>query len=168
MNKRFVPILLIGPLLAMDLFLPGALKLAVAADEETRPPVMQEPASRTIAQSRSLLFEVLSARARDDAARPAAAASDSAKPGTAWDRERAFVEMERLRAEIVTLTGLGAAQKELLLWNRERLKTGAAPAVLPALLCREAEIGAWCSLLPGTFGTQRSAPGNRQARDESR
>ena len=168
MNKRFVSILLTGTLLAMGPFPPGALQTAIAADKETRRPGMQEPASRIIARSRSPLFEALSARARDDAAQPAAGTGDGARPGAAWDRERAFVEMERLRAEIVTLTGLGAAQKELLLWNRERLKTGAAPAALPALLCREAEIGAWCSLLPATFGARRGAPGNRQAKDESR
>ena len=171
MKKRFVSILLTGTLLAMGPFPPGALQTAIAADKETRRPGMQEPASRIIARSRSPLFEALSARARGDAAHArgdAAGTGDGAGPGAAWDRERAFAEMERLRAEIVTLTGLGAAQKELLQWNRERLKTGAAPAALPALLCREAEIGAWCSLLPATFGARRGAPGNPQAKDESR
>ena len=50
------------------------------------------------------------------------------------------------------LGGLRGAQRELLQWNRERIKTGRAPAVLPARLCREAELGAWCALLPATFG----------------
>ena len=56
----------------------------------------------------------------------------------AWDRERAFAGMEGLRAEIVMLSGLHGAQRELLQWNRERIKTGRAPAVLPPRLCREA------------------------------
>ena len=42
----------------------------------------------------------------------------------AWDRERAFAGMERLRAGIVVLGGLRDAQRELLQWNRERIKTG--------------------------------------------
>ena len=70
----------------------------------------------------------------------------------AWDRERAFAGMERLRAGIVVLGGLHGAQRELLQWNRERIKTGAAPALLPARLCREAALAAWCPLLPATFG----------------
>ena len=113
---------------------------------------------------RSPLFEALAARASEDAARPAVNRPD---PAAAWDRERAFVEMERLRAEIVTLSGLGAAQKELLLWNRERIKTGAAPAFLPPRLCRQSSLGAWCPLLPATFGALRKAPGKRQTKDES-
>ena len=45
-------------------------------------------------------------------------------PDMVWDRERAFAGMERLRAEIVMLSGLHGAQRELLQWNRERIKTG--------------------------------------------
>ena len=78
----------------------------------------------------------------------------------AWDRERAFAGMERLRAEIVVLGGLHGAQRELLQWNRERIKTGRAPAVLPSRLCREIPLGAWCPLLPATFGVaSRAAAG---------
>ena len=69
-----------------------------------------------------------------------------------WDRERAFAGMERLRAEIVVLGGLHGAQRELLQWNRERIKTGRSPALLQARLCREAALDAWCPLLPATFG----------------
>ena len=65
--------------------------------------------------------------------------------------------MERLRAEIVMLSGLHGAQRELLQWNRERIKTGRAPAVLPARLCREIPLGAWCPLLPATFGVASRA-----------
>ena len=50
------------------------------------------------------------------------------------------------------LGGLHGAQRELLQWNRERIKTGRAPAVLPPRLCREMPLGAWCPLLPATFG----------------
>ena len=75
----------------------------------------------------------------------------------AWDRERAFAGMERLRAGIVVLGGLRDAQRELLQWNRERIKTGRAPALLPARLCREAALAAWCALLPATFGAASRA-----------
>ena len=79
----------------------------------------------------------------------------------AWDRERAFAGMERLRAEIVVLGGLHGAQRELLQWNRERIKTGRAPALLPARLCREVALAAWCPLLPATFGVLgRAAAGS--------
>ena len=67
--------------------------------------------------------------------------------------------MERLRSEIVTLSGLRRAQLELLQWNRERIKTGRSPALLQARLCREAALSAWCPLLPATFG----AAGRRNA-----
>ena len=80
------------------------------------------------------LFEALEIRASEEAARQIAGAAEAAHrdPGTAWDRERAFAGMERLRAEIVVLGGLRDAQRELLQWNRERIKTGRAPALLPA------------------------------------
>ena len=91
-----------------------------------------------------LLFEALESRASEDAARRKAGAGEDARSVEAWDRERAFAGMERLRAEIVVLGGLHGAQRELLQWNRERIKTGRAPAVLPPRLCREAELGAWC------------------------
>ena len=59
------------------------------------------------------------------------------------------------------LSGLHGAQRELLKWNRERIKTGRAPAVLPARLCREMPLGAWCPLLPATFGVAgRAAAGS--------
>ena len=82
-------------------------------------------------------------------------------PDMAWDRERAFAGMEGLRAEIVMLGGLHGAQRELLQWNRERIKTGRAPAVLPPRLCREMPLGAWCPLLPATFGVASRAPPDR-------
>ena len=111
----------------------------------------------------SPLFEALEIRASDEAARQIAGTGEAAHRdlGTAWDRERAFAGMERLRAEIVVLGGLHGAQRELLQWNRERIKTGRAPAVLPPRLCRERPLGAWCPLLPATFGVaSRPAAGS--------
>ena len=75
-----------------------------------------------------------------------------AKAAEAWDTARAVAGMERLREEISVLTGLAAAQAELLAWNRVRAKTGAGPAVLPAGLCAEAALAPWCRVLPATFG----------------
>ena len=100
----------------------------------------------------SPLFEALENRTSEDAARRVAVAGEDARSVEAWDRERAFAGMERLRAEIVMLGGLHGAQRELLQWNRERIKTGRAPALLPTRLCRKAEFDAWCALLPATFG----------------
>ena len=105
------------------------------------------------AQPHSALFEALEVRAIEKLARQIAGTGHVTNPGMAWDRERAFAGMERLRAGIVVLGGLHGAQRELLQWNRERVKTGRAPAILPARLCREAVLSAWCPLLPATFGT---------------
>ena len=144
---------LIGAALTVVLVLPGAA--------DTRPVAGQELANGTQVRPRSPLFEALAARASEDAARPAVNRPD---PAAVWDRERAFVEMERLRAEIVTLSGLGAAQKELLLWNRERIKTGAAPAFLPPRLCRQSSLGAWCPLLPPPSVRYAKRPANDKQR----
>ena len=77
---------------------------------------------------------------------------DPAKAAEAWDTARAVAGMERLREEISVLTGLAAAQAELLAWNRLRAKTGTGPAVLPARLCTDAALAPWCRVLPATFG----------------
>ena len=126
----------------------------------------QEPAAGAPIPARSPLFEALERRATDDAARRRAGARSVEAAGSVepWDRKRAFAEMERLRAEIVMLGGLRGAQQELLLWNRERIKSGAAPAVLPARLCRAAALGAWCAVLPATFGAAVRRPGESAAR----
>ena len=124
-----------------------------------RPAAAQELAAGKEAQPRGALFEALEVRATEESARLIAVTSDVTNPGMAWDRERAFAGMERLRSEIVTLSGLRRAQLELLQWNRERIKTGRAPALLQARLCREAALSAWCPLLPATFG----AAGRRNA-----
>ena len=86
-----------------------------------------------------------------------AGAQERVSESAAWDMERAFVEMERLRAEVAVLKGIAAAQAALLAWNRERTETvgpysGAGPVTLPAHLCREDGLGAWCLALPATFG----------------
>ena len=74
--------------------------------------------------------------------------------GAAWNAERAFVALENLRTEIGLLRGLAAAQAALLAWNGERADSGAGPAVLPAALCADERLAAWCRALPATFGTE--------------
>ena len=142
------------PLFALTLLIGTLLLLA-----GLRPTAAQELAAGKEAQPRSALFEALKVRATEESARQIAGTGDVTNPGMAWDRERAFAGMERLRSEIVTLSGLRRAQLELLQWNRERIKTGRAPALLQARLCREAALSAWCPLLPATFG----AAGRRNA-----
>ena len=105
------------------------------------------------------------------AASLSAVAQDRAAPREreAWDLERAFVELERLRAEIVTLRGLAGAQAALLAWNSEKAESGAGPAVLAVHLCAEPALAAWCRVLPATFGADAAqAAGHRQARDGER
>ena len=146
------------PLFALTLLIGTSLLLA-----GLRPAAAQELAAGKEGQPRSALFEALEIRASEDAARQIAGAAEAAHrdPGMAWDRERAFAGMERLRAGIVVLGGLRDAQRELLQWNRERIKTGRAPALLPARLCREVALAAWCPLLPATFGVLgRAAAGS--------
>ena len=85
----------------------------------------------------------------------------------AWDLERGFVELERLQTETAMLRGLAAAQAALLVWNRARAGSGVAPAALPARLCAEPGLAAWCRALPATFGTDPvKAADDRQAEEE--
>ena len=89
---------------------------------------------------------------RPGTAQPAAGpALDSA----AVLRQRALTAMETLREEIATLAALKHAQAVLLSWNRGRREGGEAPVFLAAALCAEPALGAWCPLLPATFGTPR-------------
>ena len=86
-----------------------------------------------------------------------AIAQERSPESAAWDLERAFVEMERLQAEVAVLKGIAGAQAALLAWNRERAETlgpdsGAGPAVLSARLCAEPALAPWCRALPATFG----------------
>ena len=152
MKPSFALTLIIWAYLAPVFLWPHAVNTAAGAEPDTPPAAAQQQAAGKEAQPRSPLFEALEIRASEEATHR--------DPGTAWDRERAFAGMERLRAGIVVLGGLHGAQRELLQWNRERIKTGRAPAVLPARLCREAELTAWCPLLPATFGAAgRAAAG---------
>ena len=119
----------------------------------------------TAARVLSVLFVALAVAG---AATTQAAAQDRAplRQSEAWDLERAFVELERLRAEIVTLRGLAGAQAALLAWNSERAESGTGPAVLPSGLCAEPALAPWCRVLPATFGADAAqAAGHRQARD---
>ena len=95
---------------------------------------------------------------------PAGAGEDEA-----WDRERAFVEMERLQAEIGVLRALAGAQAALLAWNRERSDSGSASAVLAPHLCAEEGLAPWCRALPATFGADAAtAAEGRQGKDGER
>ena len=96
------------------------------------------------------------------AAQPAADASlDSA----AALRQQALAAMESLREEIATLSALKHAQAALLAlnrlaWHRAGSEAGEAPATLAAGLCAEPALGAWCPLLPATFGTSSREDGH--------
>ena len=80
-------------------------------------------------------------------------------------QEQALAAMETLREEVATLAALRDAQAALLSWNRgtprnsgtlphlENMNTGAPQRTLSAALCDDPAIGAWCPLLPATFGT---------------
>ncbi|MCY4408619.1 MAG: hypothetical protein OXC15_19800 [Rhodospirillaceae bacterium] len=78
-------------------------------------------------------------------------------------KQRALTAMETLREEIATLAALKRAQEALLAWNRlawdrlawdrGRTEGGEAPVFLASALCAEPALGAWCPLLPATFGT---------------
>ena len=100
---------------------------------------------------------------------PAGAGEDEA-----WDAERAFVEMERLQAEIGVLRALARAQEALLAWNRVRAETlgpgsGAGAVTLAAHLCREDGLGEWCRALPATFGEEVAlAADERHGKDGGR
>ena len=104
-------------------------------------------------------------------AMPAPAQADGYE---AWNAERAFVEMERLQAEIGVLRALAGAQAALLAWNRERAESGAAPMVLPRALCAEDTragegLAPWCRALPATFGADAAtAAEGRQGKDGER
>ena len=87
----------------------------------------------------------------------------------AWNAERAFLEMERLQAEIGVLRAFAGAQAALLAWNRERAGSGAAPVVLPRAICAEKELAPWCRALPATFGVDAAmAADGRNGKDGKR
>ena len=88
---------------------------------------------------------------------PAGAGEDEA-----WNAERAFLEMERLQAEIGVLRALARAQAALLAWNRERVESNGAPAVLAPHLCAEEGLAPWCRALPATFGADAAMAADRR------
>ena len=98
---------------------------------------------------------------------PARAGEDEA-----WNAERAFLEMERLQAEIGVLRALAGAQAALLAWNRERVGSNGAPAVLAPHLCAEDTragegLAPWCRALPATFGAGAAmAADERDGKDD--
>ena len=80
-------------------------------------------------------------------------------------RQQALSAMESLREEIATLSALKHAQAALLAlnrlaWHRAGSEAGEAPATLAAALCAEPALGAWCALLPATFGTSSREDGH--------
>ena len=74
-------------------------------------------------------------------------------------REQALAAMETLREEIATLMALRHAQAALLAWNGAGSDVGEAPETLDAALCSDPAIGAWCPLLPATFGASHTPSG---------
>ena len=105
---------------------------------------------------------------------PAMPGSAGAGEDEVWDRERAFVEVERLQAEIGVLRALAGAQAALLAWNRARADSGAAPVVLPrSLSAEDTSVGEGlarlCRALPATFGACAAmAADERQGKDGGR
>ena len=95
--------------------------------------------------------------ATDAAAQPAA--GTSLDPAAAL-RQQALQAMEMLREEIATLSALKHAQAALLALNRAGSEAGEAPATLAAGLCAEPALGAWCPLLPATFGASSMEDGH--------
>ncbi len=92
---------------------------------------------------------------------PAAQPADSTASGSATAlRQRALTAMESLREEIATLSALKNAQAALLSLNQAGLESGEMPATLAAALCAEPALGAWCPLLPATFGTSSGEDGH--------
>ena len=99
--------------------------------------------------------------------RPAAAhpAADASLDSAAALRQQALAAMESLREEIATLSALKHAQAALLAlnrlaWHRAGSEAGEAPATLAAGLCAEPALGAWCLILPATFGTSSREDGH--------
>ena len=92
-------------------------------------------------------------------------AADASLDSAAALRQQALAAMELLREEIATLSALKHAQAALLAlnrlaWHRAGSEAGEAPATLAAALCAEPALGAWCPLLPATFGTSSREDGH--------
>ena len=131
------------------------LAAALAAFVWAWPCRAQEPLHSTGAGPLPLSLEAPDGRDEDRAGPPAT--GDMGRAGdAARARARALAEMERLRGELQTLAAVRDAQAALLAWNRERARTGAAPAALSAAPCRDPALKPWCRLLPATFGEDMS------------
>ena len=87
-------------------------------------------------------------------------AADASLDSAAALRQQALAAMESLREEIATLSALKHAQAALLALNHAGSEAGEAPATLAAGLCAEPALGAWCPLLPATFGTSSREDGH--------
>lgn len=87
-------------------------------------------------------------------------AADASLDSAAALRQRALAAMEMLREEIATLSALKHAQAALLALNQAGSEAGEAPATLAAGLCADPALGAWCPLLPATFGTSSRENGH--------
>ena len=95
-----------------------------------------------------------------------AAADIAQQPAKEVDRasfallqKQALAAMEALREEIATLTALRDAQAVLLALRLESTMLGTSPHALSAALCEDPAIGAWCPLLPTTFGAPDAPSG---------
>ena len=87
-------------------------------------------------------------------------AADASLDSAAALRQRALAAIEMLREEIATLSALKHAQAALLALNQAGSEAGEAPATLAAGLCVDPALGAWCPLLPATFGTSAREDGH--------
>ena len=87
-------------------------------------------------------------------------AADASLDSAAVLRQQALAAMEMLREEIATLSALKHVQAALLALNRAGSEAGEAPATLAAALCAEPVLGAWCLILPATFGTSSREDGH--------
>lgn len=109
----------------------GAQERLRSMDQGPPPPSLEAPKDRAGTPATAVVERM------DDAARA---------------RAQALAAMERLRGELQTLAAIRDAQTALLAWNRERARTGAPPAALSAVPCRDPALEVWCPLLPATFG----------------
>ena len=168
MRKRFafLPIAALGACFWVADAMAQAVTIPAGAIEEGRPTVHAGIGTHGTGE-RPGAGDRPGAGERPSTAQPAAGpALDSA----AALRQRALTAMETLREEIATLAALKNAQAALLAWNRlawdrgrtegGRTEGSEAPAFLAATLCAEPALGAWCPLLPATFGTPRREDGH--------
>ena len=160
MKPSFALTLIICAYLAPVLFWPHAVNTAVGAEPDTPPAAAQTGGRKGSATPQSAVRGAGNPRKRRRGA--ATGGSRRSHPirrglgqGTRLCRDGTAARRDRDAGRPARRT------QELLQWNRERIKTGRAPALLPARLCREAALAAWCPLLPATFGVLgRAAAGS--------